>query len=233
MITTERFRQRLYEAASIDHKSLRRWLTETGIGVGVAQTILPKDMSGRDSIPSAEKLAAIAAVTGRSVDWLLGLDEQSLGQMHAARAAAGGQAGDFAYIPRRDGAKTALSLAIGLPREWVEENLRAHPRDMTAAIVPDDAMAPTVRRGDMVLVDCSLKETPDGLYLIDVRGDVRVRRLQQIGERVHLLCDDARFPPLVANAPDITMMLYAPDTSTTSLLGYIVGRVVGVVSAVQ
>lgn len=233
MITTERFRQRLYDAASIDHASLRRWLTESGIGVGVAQTILPKELNGRDSIPSAEKLAAMAAVTGRSVDWLLGLDEESLGEVHAARAAAGGQASDFAYIPRRDGHKTALSLAIGLPREWIEETLHAHPRDLTAATIRDDAMAPTVQRGDMVLVDCSITAAPDGLYLIDVRGAVMVRRLQQHGERVHLLCDDKRFPPLVAKAPDITMMLYEPDTDTHNLLGYIVGRVAGVVSATR
>lgn len=232
MITTERFRQRLYEAASIDHTSLRRWLTETGIGVGVAQTILPKEMNGRDSIPSAEKLAAISAVTGRSVDWLLGLDTESLGELHAARAAAAGRADDFAYIPRRDGPKTSLSLALGVPRSWVAEHLQADSRDLTAAAVRDDAMYPTVRRGDFVLVDSSILEAPDGIYAIEIRaGGILVRRIQQIGDRVHLICDDPRYPPIVAAVPDSTLMLYEPDSQ--NLLGHVIGRVVGTLSAIR
>ena len=231
MITTERFRQRLYEAAAIDHTTLRRWLTDTGIGVGVAQTILPKDMNGRDSIPSAEKLVAIAAATGRSVDWFLGLDEESMGQLHALRANAGAQADEFAYIPRRDGPKTSLSLALGLPRDWIEERLRANPRDMTAVTVRDAAMAPTLLEGDIVLVDGGFRSVSDGLYVIDVRGGVTVRRLQHVGDKVHLLCDDVRYPPLIAAMDPVLHSLREPGTANE--IGYVVGRVVGAISVIR
>lgn len=92
-------------------------------------------------------------------------------------------------------------------------------------------MAPTLWEGDMVLVDCGFRSVPDGIYVIDVRGGVMVRRLQQVGGKVQLLCDDTRYPALIADMEPVLHSLNEPGTANR--IGYVVGRVVGAISVIR
>lgn len=247
-VTPEAFRARLYEAAKIDHKSLRKWLTETGIGVGTAQTILPADLNGRNSIPSAEKLVEISAVTGRSIDWLLGIDDDRRKlQQSLVRDADGGRMKDLAYV--FDALSQEAAPGIALPRVWLKDRLGRPEKDLAVMSVPGDTMAPTLVDGDLALV-AAAPAVADGLHVIDFDGLLIIRRVQMDeAGRVRFLADNPQYKPFEAFVDSSRRQFMKLATTedearfeqemsnpltgnavAPSRLGKLVGRVVGVLS---
>ncbi|MGZ7173563.1 S24 family peptidase [Burkholderia gladioli] len=207
-VTPETFRARLYATAHIDDSTLRKWLTETGIGVGTAQTILPRDANGRNSIPSAEKLAAISQATGRSIDWLLGIDDEARSAANEIRNAAGDDAPQFAYIKWLG----APSVALAIPRDLLKLLTDADSARLVAFRINGNAMAPTIADGAVVIVDTGVApvikaEVPqDGIYLMSWRESTAdserlfiVRRVQvdPVTDTLRLLCDNPAYPSTV------------------------------------
>lgn len=204
-VTPEIFRARLYAAAHIDDSTLRKWLTETGIGVGTAQTILPREANGRNSIPSADKLAAISQATGRSIDWLLGIDDEARSAADELRKTAGDEAPQFAYIRWL----AASSVALAIPRDLLASFTDADASKLVAYRVRGSAMVPTIEDGDVVIANVGVapvieSETPrDGLYLLSWRdaktdGGKRayvVRRIQidPVADMLRLVCDNPSY----------------------------------------
>jgi hypothetical protein len=83
-----------------------------------------------------------------------------------------------------------------LDRSWVRLHLSsvAAPEALRLHGVADDAMAPTCRDGDVLLVDAAVRDLPgEGLYLLD-QGRVVLRRVRQrLDGTLELVTDNPRF----------------------------------------
>lgn len=76
--------------------------------------------------------------------------------------------------------------------------------DLALVNIPDDAMSPTVNRGDVVLADLSIRKyTGDGLYLLIIGGGWQLRRLvaHPSGQKFVLSADNHAHPQFVDLSP--------------------------------
>lgn len=91
----------------------------------------------------------------------------------------------------------AALYRIAFREEWVRA-VTAAPLDQLAVIrVQGDAMEPTLRPGDSVLVDCAQNrpQRTDGLYVIRTDGGLQVKRLQVevVQGRLTILSDNKAY----------------------------------------
>ncbi|APF87588.1 helix-turn-helix transcriptional regulator [Ralstonia solanacearum] len=199
----EVFKERFYAAANITDATLSNWLETHGIGKGVAQTI-----GKRGGIPSAEKLVAIGMATGKSVDYLLGLDDAHLGEIARIKEADGDAASEFVYIPRYNvdasgdtghwvdnGEKAVFSLAFR--RYWVEKYLRANSRDLSVINVTGDSMYPLLHERDNILIDHSQNTANDGIYVLRVDKQILLKRTQRLSkDKLLLISENPAYKPI-------------------------------------
>ncbi|MBP7865989.1 MAG: S24 family peptidase [Acidobacteria bacterium] len=113
----------------------------------------------------------------------------------------------YAYVPhyRLEGAtgggdlveETGPDCFLAFGRQWVEQRLRTVPEGLRVIRADDDAMAPTILRGDALLVDTGQCPLVDGgVYLVRHAGEAQVRRLfSALGSRVRILPDNPQFSP--------------------------------------
>lgn len=152
------------------------------------------------SVPSIETAALIAAAYGVSLDWLAGRDF------------AGGFAEDVSLF------EAAPSATVSLPRFTVQASAGAGAlvqseeivdrfvvsRDWLARYVPagaragviearGDSMEPTIRDGDILLVNFDIDRTAvdgGGVFVITVDGALLVKRLQATVDGAILILSD-------------------------------------------
>jgi len=146
------------------------------------------------AIPTIDKVARIAQATGVSLDWLI------LGEGPPFRGDE-----EFVYVPRVDvrlGAGGEAEVFDAEPKEvyafrrdWLLQ--RGNPKDMRLAKVVGDSMEPTLKEGDLVLVDLSQKEIIQGqIYAVRLFNGLLVKRLQRLDQnRVRLISDNRVHPP--------------------------------------
>lgn len=117
-------------------------------------------------------------------------DSWALLPVYDARASAGpGRAIDQENVLHR----------IAFREEWVH-SVTAAPIDQLAVISVDgDSMEPTLRQGDMVLVDFgqTRPQQKDGIYVIRTDGGLQVKRLQVevAAQRLTILSDNKQYEP--------------------------------------
>lgn len=94
--------------------------------------------------------------------------------------------------------------SIALEPKFVRNILRANPSDIYVVYIEDDAMSPSINRGDIVLINEAEKQVArDGVFAINVNNRVLVRRLQvRPGDVAHIISDNAAFPPYLAKIGD-------------------------------
>jgi len=180
--------------------------------IGVSDNAIYKWLAGRGQ-PSLASVVAIAQAAGVSVEWL------ATGHEPSARAAvAPAAAGDYAFMPRgeiRGGARAAwvrsplivdvLALGVG----WLEHRLAVDAGRLMLLEVNGDSMAPTLREGDLVLVD--LRETGarvDGVYVLREGQDLVVKRLQRrkLGAALTIHSDNPAYPPIAISPAAIKIV---------------------------
>ncbi|MBF0260409.1 MAG: helix-turn-helix transcriptional regulator [Magnetococcales bacterium] len=165
-------------------------LKEMSRAVGIPYGTLNSIMKGVS--PSADKINQIAESLGLSCDWLL----RGVGPMMYADVVEKMTESDekptqdYVSIPRYDvycsaGAGALVESEriiehINFKLEWfIDMGLQ---RDKAALISVDgDSMAPTLKNGDMVLVDLRERDrvTADAIYVIDHDGTLKVKRLRK------------------------------------------------------
>lgn len=119
-----------------------------------------------------------------------------------------GREQEYAYIPLYDVRAAAghgavveqerIADMLAFKREWIHMELRASPQDLYLVYVDGESMEPTLRPGDMVLVDrCQAHNVPrDGIYVIRMDDSLLVKRLQRLpGHRVRVTSDNPAYEP--------------------------------------
>lgn len=154
---------------------------EAAKAAGVAKSTLQRWIEGK-SDPSFEGMVRLAEASGVDLDWL------ATGKMHPERASP--QLGqDYVMIPRYDveasagpGALTEREHVIdfmAFQSGWVKRVLDADPRRLALISAKGDSMEPTIRAGDLLLVDTGVDRfVDDAIYVVVIEGHLLVKRVQ-------------------------------------------------------
>lgn len=81
--------------------------------------------------------------------------------------------------------------------DWIRFELGAKPADLCLIRVSGDSMEPTLRAGDVILVDTRARH-PDreGIYILRMDGMLLVKRIQAMpGSQLQVSSDNAAFAP--------------------------------------
>jgi phage repressor protein C with HTH and peptisase S24 domain len=132
---------------------------------------------------------------------------------------------DFVTIPLMSGrisagtgllAQEGADTCMCFRKEWI--NKKGDPKNMSLIMVSGDSMQPTLSNGDVVLIDHSRNYIHDyGIYAICVDDSILIKRLQPFGNKVQIISDNSKYPPLVLDAADVVIngkaLWYAHDLS--------------------
>ncbi|MDQ2084057.1 S24 family peptidase [Xanthobacteraceae bacterium Astr-EGSB] len=165
--------------------------------IGRSEKQIARYTSGSDMPISV--LLKIAEWSRVPLDWILENELKTINIYAIKRPTLpneGGQvfpvnAEDFSFVPRYDvrasagpGAIVAFddingsSQFVAFRTEWLHR-IGINPRRAEALIAVGDSMEPTIRSGDLLLIDRSLNEFKDeGIYVIVLAGRVLVKRIQ-------------------------------------------------------
>ncbi len=168
---------------------------EAAIKAGI---LLPsyKDYEAGKSIPGGAAIQGLMRL-GINANWLL----TGAGPMRLADITHEGiSTAERYYVPipkffgvDKDGQEFEVSseiASLALDRQWLG-SLRLRPGDLTFYRMPDDSMAPTIREGNLVVVDSSTdKLRGDSIYALMYEGNIAVKRLQMDLVGGVLVCGD-------------------------------------------
>lgn len=144
--------------------------------------------------PSAEPTEA-APPTAHRVEQMPG-DYVAIPLYNGVRAAAGGGA-----IVEHETPDDALIFK----EDWVRIELGAKPQDLYLIRVAGDSMEPTLRSGDVILVDRrATRPDREGVYILRMNGTLLVKRLQALpGGVVRVISDNATYEPFNVTRADL------------------------------
>lgn len=187
----------------IGDESVRSFAKRAGLGTSTLQNIV------EGARPTVDKLVAIAHAGAVSIDWLAtgqgprdrttaesGYDTRPL---TAGRGVAEDPSpyfdvtapgSGFVLVPRIDvkasaghgnwAAEENLIDHMAFRADFVRRTLRADPRNLVLITAIGDSMEPTIRAGDLLLVDRGVDRIiDDAIYVLARDGEVVVKRVQQ------------------------------------------------------
>ncbi|PPQ32731.1 LexA family transcriptional regulator [Rhodopila globiformis] len=202
--------------------------------MGVSPSAFRKWLKG-EAEPSRERLVALARVAGVSIAWLA----QGEGPAPVFETVSGPRRrlpyqdpgpgvdpGQFVLLPKQhDGVGTHPAAPmfgfLALHHDWVRTAFGAEPDNLLLEIATDDAMRPTIRNGDTMLVDTADRTLRNGgVYLLQINDHRLARRVQRKHEGSLVLISDNS--------------VYHPDVIDPGAAAHVVviGRVVWVGGAV-
>ena len=173
--------------------------------------------------PKIGDLAIIAARTQVSLDWLVGAGGMN-GTVHDPASGSGGfltiaqEMAEFSLVPRYDirasagpGAVVPLEDIDGsrgfvaFRTDWLRR-LGVNPKSAETIIAVGDSMEPTIRDGDLLLVDRSITRIVDnGIYVLTLGGMILLKRLQPLRDgSVMLKSDNPVYDDEVVPAVEVT-----------------------------
>ncbi len=187
---------RLAKAARVSPSALRKWLK------GEAE-------------PSRSRLVALVEATGVTMSWLAQgegatpdlLDLASRAHLDQPSELAGNpDAGQFIFLPKKAEAAAAGSgrPAPNLPAEflgfrhsWLRSTFNREPGDLLLEAVVGDSMWPGIHDSDLLLVDLTDQKFSNfGIYIIEVRGERLVKRVQRkVDGSLILISDNRAYEP--------------------------------------
>lgn len=90
-------------------------------------------------------------------------------------------------------------------RDWIRHELHASPADLYLINVDGESMEPTLRPGDVILVDHrDQKQARDGIYVLRLDGALLVKRLQKLpGGIIEVTSDNPAYKPFKINADQV------------------------------
>ena len=94
-----------------------------------------------------------------------------------------------------------------ISREWLEAELNADPEYLKMLKIFDDSMEPTLEIGDQVILDCKYGENgitlPDGIYALNINGQLLVKRLQSLPKGIlRIVSDNRSYEPFQLSVED-------------------------------
>jgi len=176
----ERFRERLKIAVS-----LHRNAAALARHIRSSESTLRQWLNG-NSEPTRNNLVDFARAAGVSVGWLAAGE----GPMRPGDVDIGGtDQAEFVRIPRYEIEASAGSGAfadrehavdyMAFRAEWIRRVIGADPAQLVLITAVGDSMEPTIRSGDLLLVDISVTRVQDdAIYIVVNRDLLVVKRLQ-------------------------------------------------------
>ncbi len=168
-------------------------------------------INGKSTNPTSSKLTAIAEQLGVSVQYLLSGVHQVMGSRHA----------EWSDVVEISSISVEQSISGGalistdseakpyyFRNDWVRRKLNAHPEDLRALNVKGDCMAPTLKDGDMLLIDMTLKlPNPPGIFVVFDGMGLSVKRLEMISsDRLRVLSDNPQYSPYESNLSSVNIV---------------------------
>jgi len=171
--------ERLAKATGVSPSAFRKWLN------GLAE-------------PRRDRLVALAEAAGVNVSWLAqgeGVEPDLLRLASRARSSQSPELGgslnpaQFLVLPTRSEAAAAGSgnppakgptEFIGFRHDWLRMTFGREPGDLSLEVAVGESMEPGIRNGDLLLVDTTDQSFRNfGIYVIEVRGERLVKRVQR------------------------------------------------------
>ncbi len=198
------FPERLKEVIGL--QSLRSFSRTAGVSEGSLRQYL----AGKHE-PTRPALVGLARAGGVLVEWLAtGAGPKTDQDYPSAGPTAENlrelQAG-YAYVPlydiRASGGGGAIvegervTDVLAFKEEWIRNELRSNPADLYLIYVTGESMEPTLRPGDLILVDRRTADmASDGIYVIRMGGALLVKRVQALpGSRIRITSDNPAYQP--------------------------------------
>ena len=91
-------------------------------------------------------------------------------------------------------------------QRWLRDQ-GLQPDRLSAIAVRGDSMEPTLRDGDEILVDTSLRTLRDGIHVVRLDGGLLVKRLEVARpDRIALLSDNAAYRPIECSPDEVEVI---------------------------
>lgn len=199
-------------------------VSETARMAGVSESVIRKWRDGQ-SEPSLTNLLSLAKAGGVSLAWLAtgsgghGMDDggtYSTPDQPRLLDRVSDLPEDYSLVPLYDVSASAGHGAVveseqvidylAFKRDWLRAELNATAGDLYLIEVDGESMEPTLRPGDIILIDRrNAGNVPrDGVYVLRLNGSLLVKRLQRMpGHTVRVSSDNHAYEPfmLAMDAP--------------------------------
>ena len=165
--------------------------------------------------PKVSSLVNIAQHTGVGTAWLAeGSQESTSDDVDVSNHSS------FAFVPRLDVAVSAGNGSIAVSEDaqgtlafradWLRER-GINPKMASALAVTGDSMEPTIRDGDILLVDRSIDYVKDnGIYVVVIGGMLVVKRVHTaLDGSVTLMSENSAYPPETVSAGETADLILA------------------------
>ncbi|WP_193746555.1 helix-turn-helix transcriptional regulator [Ruegeria sp. ANG-R] len=170
----------------------------TSDATGLSRRVIDKYRNG-DSDPSRERLVALAKAGGVDIGWLASgegemcqetvqLTLPNLLQMPRYPVSASAGHGRFLHDAK-------IMDYVPFPADFFTTHVKGNPEDMFIINASGDSMEPTMRDGDMIMIDRSAAVKPinAGIYCFTL-GDLNfVKRLQQLPDGILARSDNREY----------------------------------------
>lgn len=166
-------------------------------------------------IPSGDKILTIANVAQVSIEWLVsGREAKEQADDVAVNTVLSDQ---FTLVPRLDVQASAGNGSLTYSEEpidllafqesWLRDR-NINPRFARVLTAKGDSMEPTIRDGDVLLVDTSITNVHDNaIYIVVYNGHTLVKRVNMLRNgSLTIISDNDRHPPEdvpLAEVPDL------------------------------
>lgn len=204
------FGERFEEALRKNSESISAFARRSGITDSSLRTLIK-----RGTMPAADTALKIAELTGVSFEWLISGREKVIAERQNELQIVGDtELPGFTLVPRLDVQASAGNGSLAWSEEPVdflafqESWLRArniHPKYARVLTTKGDSMEPTIRDGDVLLVDTSIDRIRDNsIYIVVFDGFVLVKRIHGRSDgSVMLISDNERYPPETVLAHEV------------------------------
>lgn len=207
----EEARDRLAEVIRIIGTTVR-----AGEIAGVTDEQIRRWRDGRAK-PNFASIAALTYAAGKSLDWLATGHAKQEVQVNSHLQVADHDIPGFTLVPRLDIQASAGAGAFGHDEQVVdylafqESWLRArkiNPSGARVLTAKGDSMEPTIRNGDVLLVDTSINYIQDNTIYVIVYGDILlVKRVHsRFNGTLQLISDNPLYPPEEVTAGEIEQL---------------------------
>lgn len=183
MIDKKTFSERLEKA--IGDKKTRAFARKCKVD----EKIIRNYLDGK-SLPTLKTLSKIAEGCGKTIGWFTDDDaHQEITKEDYSRIPlydVYGSAGPGAWV----GEETVLDV-LAFRTNWLRNELGVDPKKLSLIFVAGDSMEPTLRSGDMVLVDHESRQNiTEGIWLIRMGDGTVIKRVQRLRDNKIIIKSD-------------------------------------------